>query len=121
MRPADPAGPVPRARLTAAVLSLGLAAAAATAGGAFAQSGSGIVGTKHDLSRFGPGPGRATGETRICIFCHTPHNAVALSPALFAGAALGCAVIGCPELAVFSVAVFGCCAGLGCSCTCISG
>ena len=39
--------------------------------------GAGIVGTLHDLSTTGAG-GIAIGqaaETRICIFCHTPHHA----------------------------------------------
>ena len=30
---------------------------------------------KHNLSVTGPGPVKATAETEICIFCHTPHNA----------------------------------------------
>ncbi|MEF9425914.1 MAG: hypothetical protein L0956_01585 [Candidatus Mariimomonas ferrooxydans] len=34
-----------------------------------------ILGTKHNLSVTGPGPVRSTAEERICIFCHTPHNA----------------------------------------------
>ncbi|MEO8197114.1 MAG: cytochrome c3 family protein [Thermoanaerobaculia bacterium] len=36
--------------------------------------------TKHNLSLSGPGPIQATGETRICVFCHTPHNAAPASP-----------------------------------------
>ena len=36
--------------------------------------------TKHNLSLSGPGPVRAQSETRICIFCHTPHNAAPDSP-----------------------------------------
>ncbi len=36
--------------------------------------------TKHNLSVSGPGPIRALTETRICVFCHTPHNAAPLSP-----------------------------------------
>jgi predicted CXXCH cytochrome family protein len=35
--------------------------------------------TKHNLSVSGPGQIKATSETEICIFCHTPHNA---SPAV---------------------------------------
>ncbi|RMF94262.1 MAG: hypothetical protein D6736_00340 [Nitrospinota bacterium] len=34
----------------------------------------GIATTKHNLSVSGPGPVKAIEETRICIFCHTPHN-----------------------------------------------
>ena len=35
----------------------------------------GVGTTKHNLSVSGPGPAKATGETEICKFCHTPHNA----------------------------------------------
>ena len=35
----------------------------------------GIAGTPHNLSVSGPGPVRATTETQICVFCHTPHDA----------------------------------------------
>jgi len=40
-------------------------------GNAFCTS---IVDSKHNLSVTGPGQVKATTETRICIFCHTPHN-----------------------------------------------
>ena len=43
----------------------------------------GINQTKHDLSINSLGEIRAradSGETRICIFCHTPHNASPLTP-----------------------------------------
>ncbi len=33
-----------------------------------------IVNTKHNLSVSGIGTVKATSETEICIFCHTPHN-----------------------------------------------
>ena len=33
-----------------------------------------IVDSKHNLSVSGPGPFKATTESRICIFCHTPHR-----------------------------------------------
>jgi predicted CXXCH cytochrome family protein len=46
----------------------------------FAQTAADIVDTKHNLSVTGTGIARATSETRICIFCHTPHNATPLSP-----------------------------------------
>ena len=39
-----------------------------------------VVNSKHDLSVFGPGPVRATDESRICIFCHVPHNASPAAP-----------------------------------------
>ncbi len=34
-----------------------------------------IASTKHNLSTSGPGPVKAVSETRICVFCHTPHGA----------------------------------------------
>ncbi|RJQ19727.1 MAG: hypothetical protein C4560_05900 [Nitrospiraceae bacterium] len=37
----------------------------------------GVETTKHNLSTSGPGPIRATSETRVCVFCHTPHGAAA--------------------------------------------
>ena len=41
----------------------------------------GIIGTKHDLSsKTGPGPVKAFSEDRICVFCHTPHNASPQTP-----------------------------------------
>ncbi|GAF70381.1 unnamed protein product, partial [marine sediment metagenome] len=39
-----------------------------------------IVNSKHDLSSRGPGPIRAISESRICIFCHAPHNAAPQTP-----------------------------------------
>ncbi len=45
-----------------------------------AQTPADMLHTKHNLSVSGPGPIRALTETRICIFCHTPHNATPLSP-----------------------------------------
>ncbi len=45
-----------------------------------AQTVGGMQDTKHNLSVTGPGPITAQGETRICIFCHTPHNAAPDSP-----------------------------------------
>jgi predicted CXXCH cytochrome family protein len=45
-----------------------------------AQTSSDIVNTKHNLSVSGTGQIRALTETRICVFCHTPHNATPLSP-----------------------------------------
>jgi hypothetical protein len=32
-----------------------------------------IVNTKHNLSTSGPGTLKATTESRVCVFCHTPH------------------------------------------------
>jgi predicted CXXCH cytochrome family protein len=45
-----------------------------------AQSASGMQNTKHNLALSGPGPIQGLTETRICVFCHTPHNAAPDSP-----------------------------------------
>ena len=37
-----------------------------------------IANTKHNLSASGPGTVKATSETQICVFCHTPHAAESL-------------------------------------------
>ncbi len=39
-----------------------------------------LASSKHNLSVSGPGTISATTETRICIFCHTPHNANPAAP-----------------------------------------
>ena len=39
-----------------------------------------IVDTKHNLSASGPGNVRALTEDKICVFCHTPHNATPFTP-----------------------------------------
>ena len=44
-------------------------------GCATATQGASILTSKHNLSTSGPGRIKATTETRVCIFCHTPHNA----------------------------------------------
>lgn len=36
--------------------------------------------TSHNLSVTGPGTVRAVSETRVCVFCHTTHNAVFQAP-----------------------------------------
>jgi len=36
--------------------------------------------TSHNLSVTGPGSVRAVSETRVCVFCHTSHNAVFQAP-----------------------------------------
>lgn len=43
-------------------------------------SATNIVNTRHNLSITGPGLIKATSEDRICIFCHTPHNAAPQTP-----------------------------------------
>jgi len=47
---------------------------------ALGQTPSYIVTTKHNLSVSGLGVARASSETRICVFCHTPHSATPQSP-----------------------------------------
>jgi predicted CXXCH cytochrome family protein len=59
-----------------AALALGLCGAALLP----AQDASGMLNTKHNLAATGPGPIQALTETRVCIFCHTPHNAAPDSP-----------------------------------------
>jgi predicted CXXCH cytochrome family protein len=36
--------------------------------------------TVHNLSATGPGTVRALSESRVCVFCHTPHNAATQAP-----------------------------------------
>ncbi len=45
--------------------------------GARAATISDIANTRHNLSVSGPGAVRATTETELCVFCHTPHAATA--------------------------------------------
>lgn len=40
----------------------------------------GIMNTRHNLSITGPGELKALTETRVCVFCHTPHNAAPRTP-----------------------------------------
>jgi len=40
-----------------------------------AERVSDIRNTKHNLSVTGPGPVQSVSETKICVFCHTPHGA----------------------------------------------
>ncbi|HSW51587.1 MAG TPA: hypothetical protein VLG93_00020, partial [Sulfuricaulis sp.] len=54
---------------TVAVLGL------AVMGQLFAARISDIAGTRHNLSVSGTGAVRATTESEICVFCHTPHGA----------------------------------------------
>ncbi len=39
-----------------------------------------VSSSKHNLSVSGPGTIKATGESQICVFCHTPHSAAPNSP-----------------------------------------
>jgi hypothetical protein len=56
---------------------LALAAWLAPAAPARAAKVPDISNTKHNLSKTGPGTVKASTETQICVFCHTPHNAEA--------------------------------------------
>jgi len=40
----------------------------------------GVSTTRHNLSVSGPGTVKATSESQICVFCHTPHSAAPSSP-----------------------------------------
>jgi len=40
----------------------------------------GVRSTRHNLSVSGPGPVKAATENRVCVFCHTPHNAQPATP-----------------------------------------
>ena len=62
-----------------ATTTLAMAVAGALAHDSVGQQVS-IVDSKHNLSISGPGPFRATSESRICIFCHTPHRARVEAP-----------------------------------------
>ena len=39
-----------------------------------------VISSKHNLSVSGPGEVRASMESEICIFCHTPHRATSAQP-----------------------------------------
>lgn len=52
----------------------GVALCAFVGGPAFAAKISDITNTKHNLSSSGTGPVKS-GESQICVFCHTPHQA----------------------------------------------
>ncbi|QXM10945.1 cytochrome c3 family protein [Geomonas subterranea] len=47
---------------------------------AAAATGEGILTTRHNLSKSGPGPIKTESETQVCIFCHTPHHASSVTP-----------------------------------------
>jgi predicted CXXCH cytochrome family protein len=49
-------------------------------GGFFSTYGQTIVTTKHNLSVTGPGAVKASSESEICKFCHTPHNSSPQAP-----------------------------------------
>src|SRR5262245_33748790 len=39
-----------------------------------------VLASKHDLSASGPGTVRATAESDVCLFCHTPHQGTGEQP-----------------------------------------
>ena len=49
------------------------AALGCLAAGLALAGGSGVEGTRHNLSVTGPGPVKAAAEDRICVFCHAAH------------------------------------------------
>jgi len=59
-----------RAGLWALALAMLLAAGSVTA-----SRIADVRNTKHNLSSSGPGTVKATSETQVCVFCHTPHGA----------------------------------------------
>ena len=59
-----------RRHLAHSSLLLGFALLLGTGGVAIAS----VIDSKHNLSSSGPGPVKATSETQICVFCHTPHG-----------------------------------------------
>lgn len=63
------AGTAPGRRLLAVLLFL---MSAGAVGSAAAQSLVGV--TRHNMSVSGPGVVRATTESQVCVFCHTPHR-----------------------------------------------
>jgi predicted CXXCH cytochrome family protein len=54
------------------LIGMALGIVALTASTSFAT----IVGSMHDLSTENAGDFTLAGENRICVFCHTPHNAI---------------------------------------------
>lgn len=62
---------------SSAALALGLLLG--TFGVAGAQDGA-FLDTKHNLSVSGPGSFKAIEESRMCIFCHTPHRSRTMAP-----------------------------------------
>jgi len=64
------------ARVISALLSIVLCVLPGRPAGA----ATGIGNTKHNLSKSGPGAVTSTTEDRICVFCHTPHNASPATP-----------------------------------------
>jgi predicted CXXCH cytochrome family protein len=48
--------------------------------GSYSLYSQSVVNSVHNLSVTGPGSVKATSETEVCIFCHTPHNSKPSGP-----------------------------------------
>ena len=57
-----------------------LAGALLLAGSMLQAGADTVLGSKHDLSVYGPGPVKATSESEVCLFCHTPHRGSGSTP-----------------------------------------
>ncbi len=68
-----------RSRLASPALCL-LVLAAALVGPPGAGAQDRVADTPHNLSLSGPGRVRAADESRVCIFCHAPHNTAGMRP-----------------------------------------
>jgi hypothetical protein len=55
-------------------------AAVTTVAAASVAAAASVVDTKHNLSVSGKGPVKSPEEKEVCIFCHTPHRAIASTP-----------------------------------------
>lgn len=65
--------------MNAANRTVGLAVVVSLAAVAAAQVQS-VVNSQHNLSAWGLGSVRASGEDEVCIFCHAPHNSSKVQP-----------------------------------------
>lgn len=68
------------ARQIARLGAIGLCLLVWTGAGVSAAVAQSILFTKHNLSASGPGPVKATAESRVCIFCHVPHGSRTVAP-----------------------------------------
>ncbi|MCP3902446.1 MAG: hypothetical protein GY715_02325 [Planctomycetes bacterium] len=66
--------------MTTARIAVPIAAVGALAAAALLMAQQSVIDTPHNLSASGPSAVRATGEEKVCIFCHTPHSARPISP-----------------------------------------
>ena len=68
------------ARLKSLVWAVFILSAVVVRPGGSALAQLGIINTVHNLSASGPGEYKSYTEQRVCIFCHTPHNATPSTP-----------------------------------------